>query len=180
MDSSPDLSLKLRRGSSDSRDSFYMDFAQGIDSDIEDVVTQASGGALPAPPYQQQQTDTGSVTTPGSVTLAPITASSTASIPDITILSGGPAGSICGASEIIPEDLEEDEVLPLEEEEPVTTGVQPAVDYEEDIEDMDDLEPVPPPMPDLADHTPMVLPLPPLPSLDIDDRLVGASVLVGE
>ncbi|KAL9695290.1 hypothetical protein quinque_014575 [Culex quinquefasciatus] len=59
MDSSPDLSLKLRRGSSDSRDSFYMDFAQGIDSDIEDVVTQASGGALPAPPYQQQQTDTG-------------------------------------------------------------------------------------------------------------------------
>ncbi|XP_064555553.1 proton channel OtopLc isoform X1 [Drosophila montana] len=39
MDSSPDLSLslKLRRGSSDSRDNFYMDFAQGIDSDIEDV-----------------------------------------------------------------------------------------------------------------------------------------------
>lgn len=180
MDSSPDLSLKLRRGSSDSRDSFYMDFAQGIDSDIEDVVTQASGGALPAPPYQQQQTDTGSVTTPGSVTLVPITASSTASIPDITILSGGPAGSICGASEIIPEDLEEDEVLPLEEEEPAITGVQPPVDYEEDIEDMDDLEPVPPPMPDLADHTPMVLPLPPLPSLDIDDRLVGASVLMGK
>lgn len=39
MDSSPDLSLKLRRGSSDSRDSFYMDFAQGIDSDIEEVTT---------------------------------------------------------------------------------------------------------------------------------------------
>lgn len=38
-DSSPDLSLKLRRGSSDSRDSFYMDFAQGIDSDIEEVTT---------------------------------------------------------------------------------------------------------------------------------------------
>lgn len=37
-DSSPDLSLRLRRGSSDSRDSFYMDFAQGIDSDIEEVV----------------------------------------------------------------------------------------------------------------------------------------------
>ncbi|XP_065363840.1 proton channel OtopLc [Calliphora vicina] len=37
MDSSPDLSLKLRRGSSDSRDNFYMDFAQGIDSDIEEV-----------------------------------------------------------------------------------------------------------------------------------------------
>ncbi|XP_058127181.1 proton channel OtopLc [Anopheles ziemanni] len=46
MDSSPDLSLKLRRGSSDSRESFYMDFAQGIDSDIEDVVTMASGGAI--------------------------------------------------------------------------------------------------------------------------------------
>jgi len=43
MDSSPDLSLKLRRGSSDSRDSFYMDFAQGIDSDIEEVATTASG-----------------------------------------------------------------------------------------------------------------------------------------
>ena len=42
MDSSPDLSLKLRRGSSDSRDSYYMDFAQGIDSDIDDVVTLAS------------------------------------------------------------------------------------------------------------------------------------------
>ncbi|PSN52508.1 hypothetical protein C0J52_11227 [Blattella germanica] len=43
-DSSPDLSLKLRRRSSDSRDSFYMDFAQGIDSDIEEVV---SGAAQP-------------------------------------------------------------------------------------------------------------------------------------
>ncbi|XP_035902074.1 proton channel OtopLc isoform X1 [Anopheles stephensi] len=51
MDSSPDLSLKLRRGSSDSRESFYMDFAQGIDSDIEDVVTMTSGGAggIPSP-----------------------------------------------------------------------------------------------------------------------------------
>lgn len=39
MDSSPDLSLKLRRGSNDSRDSYYMDFAQGIDSDIEEVAT---------------------------------------------------------------------------------------------------------------------------------------------
>jgi hypothetical protein len=43
-DSSPDLSLKLRRRSSDSRDSFYMDFAQGIDSDIEEVI---SGTAAP-------------------------------------------------------------------------------------------------------------------------------------
>lgn len=42
-DSSPDLSLKLRRGSSDSRDSFYMDFAQGIDSDIEEVHATSSG-----------------------------------------------------------------------------------------------------------------------------------------
>lgn len=39
MDSSPDLSVKLRRGSNDSRDSFYMGFAQGIDSDIEEVTT---------------------------------------------------------------------------------------------------------------------------------------------
>lgn len=46
MDSSPDLSLKLRRGSSDSRDSFYMDFAQGIDSDIEEVATTVSGPVI--------------------------------------------------------------------------------------------------------------------------------------
>lgn len=51
MDSSPDLSLKLRRGSSDSRDSFYMDFAQGIDSDIEEVETTAAGG----PPSRSKQ-----------------------------------------------------------------------------------------------------------------------------
>lgn len=37
--SSPDLSLKLRRGSSDSRDSFYMDFDRGIDSDIDEMAT---------------------------------------------------------------------------------------------------------------------------------------------
>ncbi|XP_012155326.1 uncharacterized protein LOC101455704 [Ceratitis capitata] len=48
MDSSPDLSLKLRRGSSDSRDNFYMDFAQGIDSDIEEV----DNSALPLEPQQ--------------------------------------------------------------------------------------------------------------------------------
>ncbi|XP_075156741.1 proton channel otopetrin-like c [Haematobia irritans] len=51
MDSSPDLSLKLRRGSSDSRDNFYMDFAQGIDSDIEEVdntaLEQATAPPLP-------------------------------------------------------------------------------------------------------------------------------------
>lgn len=47
MDSSPDLSVKLRRGSSDSRDNFYMGFAQGIDSDIEEVTTIQN---LPSPP----------------------------------------------------------------------------------------------------------------------------------
>ncbi|XP_015010927.2 proton channel OtopLc [Drosophila erecta] len=53
MDSSPDLSLKLRRGSSDSRDNFYMDFAQGIDSDIEEVDNTANNqeaGEVPPPP----------------------------------------------------------------------------------------------------------------------------------
>ncbi|KAG7177763.1 Proton channel OtopLc-like 2 [Homarus americanus] len=35
--SSANLSFKLRRGSSDSRESFYMDFDRGIDSDIEEV-----------------------------------------------------------------------------------------------------------------------------------------------
>lgn len=47
MDSSPDLSVKLRRGSSDSRDNFYMGFAQGIDSDIEEVTTIQT---VPSPP----------------------------------------------------------------------------------------------------------------------------------
>ncbi|XP_043063341.1 proton channel OtopLc [Drosophila ficusphila] len=50
MDSSPDLSLKLRRGSSDSRDNFYMDFAQGIDSDIEEVDNTANPEQLEVPP----------------------------------------------------------------------------------------------------------------------------------
>lgn len=49
MDSSPDLSLKLRRGSNDSRDSYYMDFAQGIDSDIEEVTTIASASMVVSP-----------------------------------------------------------------------------------------------------------------------------------
>lgn len=49
MDSSPDLSVKLRRGSNDSRDSFYMGFAQGIDSDIEEVTTVQSA-PIPTPP----------------------------------------------------------------------------------------------------------------------------------
>lgn len=51
MDSSPDLSLKLRRGSNDSRDSYYMDFAQGIDSDIEEVTTIAA--AVPSTAISQ-------------------------------------------------------------------------------------------------------------------------------
>lgn len=57
MDSSPDLTLKLRRGSSDSRDSFYMDFAQGIDSDIVGV----DSSVLRNNNHMSQ--DTGSVTT---------------------------------------------------------------------------------------------------------------------
>ncbi|XP_076175749.1 proton channel OtopLc isoform X4 [Ptiloglossa arizonensis] len=46
-ESSPDLSLRLRRGSSDSRDSFYMDFAQGIDSDIEEVTRPGDNNSDP-------------------------------------------------------------------------------------------------------------------------------------
>lgn len=44
-DQSINLSLRLRRGSSDSRDSFYMDLDRGIDSDIEMTV----GGTEIAP-----------------------------------------------------------------------------------------------------------------------------------
>ncbi|XP_065333011.1 proton channel OtopLc-like isoform X1 [Cloeon dipterum] len=44
--SSNDLPLRLRRGSSDSRDSFYMDFDQGIDSDIEQMAASAVTGGL--------------------------------------------------------------------------------------------------------------------------------------
>jgi hypothetical protein len=58
MDSSPDLSLKLRRGSSDSRDSFYMDFAQGIDSDIE--VDTGGGSPCSGPlPIVHQHSNSG-------------------------------------------------------------------------------------------------------------------------
>ncbi|XP_071563799.1 proton channel OtopLc isoform X2 [Temnothorax nylanderi] len=46
-ESSPDLSLRLRQGSSDSRDSFYMDFAQGIDSDIEEVTRPGDNNSDP-------------------------------------------------------------------------------------------------------------------------------------
>lgn len=54
MDSSPDLSLKLRRGSSDSRDNFYMDFAQGIDSDIEEVDTTAATATTEVVPRRRR------------------------------------------------------------------------------------------------------------------------------
>lgn len=54
MDSSPDLSVKLRRGSSDSRDSFYMGFAQGIDSDIEEVTTVQSNPPPPLYPAPEE------------------------------------------------------------------------------------------------------------------------------
>lgn len=62
-DSSPDLSLKLRRGSSDSRDSFYMDFAQGIDSDIEEVTTIEG----PRPQDKAEGGDTDTLATPSGL-----------------------------------------------------------------------------------------------------------------
>lgn len=70
MDSSPDLSLKLRRGSNDSRDSYYMDFAQGIDSDIEEVATIAA-----APPcgtsVENTSTESNDSQAPGAAPLSP-------------------------------------------------------------------------------------------------------------
>lgn len=54
MDSSPDLSVKLRRGSSDSRDNFYMGFAQGIDSDIEEVTTIQNNPSPPSSPALEE------------------------------------------------------------------------------------------------------------------------------
>lgn len=44
--SSANLSLKLRHGSSDSRESFYMDFDRGIDSDIEEVSSKPRSSTL--------------------------------------------------------------------------------------------------------------------------------------
>lgn len=43
---SSDLSLKLRTGSNGSRDSFYLDFDRGIDSDIEELSATHSGYLL--------------------------------------------------------------------------------------------------------------------------------------
>lgn len=68
MDSSPDLSLKLRRGSNDSRDSYYMDFAQGIDSDIEEVATVAT-----APPGNIEVASDSSDSQAAAVVLPPAT-----------------------------------------------------------------------------------------------------------
>lgn len=49
--SSINLSLRLRRGSSDSRDSFYMDLDRGIDSDIEmEPLTDNTAIELVRPP----------------------------------------------------------------------------------------------------------------------------------
>lgn len=62
MDSSPDLSLKLRRGSSDSRDNFYMDFAQGIDSDIEEVDNSGIAREPQQPPTPSPPTGTAPAT----------------------------------------------------------------------------------------------------------------------
>lgn len=67
MDSSPDLSVKLRRGSSDSRDSFYMGFAQGIDSDIEEVTTVQSNPPPPPPPPEYPAPDEPPIEIPVSV-----------------------------------------------------------------------------------------------------------------
>ena len=64
-DSSPDLSLKLRRGSSDSRESFYMDFAQGIDSDIEEVTTIER--VIPEHPGGRQEGDADTLATPSGL-----------------------------------------------------------------------------------------------------------------
>ncbi|XP_050362869.1 proton channel OtopLc-like isoform X1 [Nymphalis io] len=64
-DSSPDLSLKLRRGSSDSRESFYMDFAQGIDSDIEEVTTIER--IIPEHPGGRTEGDADTLATPSGL-----------------------------------------------------------------------------------------------------------------
>ncbi|KAL4713533.1 hypothetical protein ACJJTC_007771 [Scirpophaga incertulas] len=62
---SPDLSLKLRRGSSDSRESFYMDFAQGIDSDIEEVTTIER--IIPEHPGGRTEGDSDTLATPSGL-----------------------------------------------------------------------------------------------------------------
>ncbi|KAK3912078.1 Proton channel OtopLc [Frankliniella fusca] len=65
-DSSPDLSLKLRRNSSDSRDSFYLDLDQGIDSDIEEMTQASTSGTAPLAPALGSGPGPASGTTSGS------------------------------------------------------------------------------------------------------------------
>uniref|UniRef100_A0A182IW95 Uncharacterized protein n=1 Tax=Anopheles atroparvus TaxID=41427 RepID=A0A182IW95_ANOAO len=117
MDSSPDLSLKLRRGSSDSRESFYMDFAQGIDSDIEDVVTMASGGGIGAIP-------------------SPLPTPSLPPQPELaSVAPPAVGGSSSNHTDIIPE---EEDTLLEEEEEAEETGAmeQPEDEGEEKVEQL--------------------------------------------
>ncbi|XP_053658242.1 proton channel OtopLc [Anopheles marshallii] len=153
MDSSPDLSLKLRRGSSDSRESFYMDFAQGIDSDIEDVVTMTSGGA-------------GGV--PSPCALPP------ASLPEVVTLqptnTTNQTGIILEEEDPLIEEEEEEEVA-REEMQQETVGKEDPISRPDAVSNLPDecgvyeLPPIssfPSPL-----HTPASL-LVPLPALDID------------
>ncbi|XP_055371549.1 proton channel OtopLc isoform X2 [Condylostylus longicornis] len=79
MDSSPDLSLKLRRGSSDSRDSFYLNLAQGVDSDIEEVTARPQ-----TTKDQKQSSETDDLPPP------PVEPTSISSIPSSTSSSSPP------------------------------------------------------------------------------------------
>lgn len=63
MDSSPDLSIQLRRNSRDSRETFYMDFAQGIDSDIEEVSAKSVTTTHNNPNNESVTTTTSTVVT---------------------------------------------------------------------------------------------------------------------
>ncbi|XP_055909068.1 proton channel OtopLc [Eupeodes corollae] len=142
MDSSPDLSLKLRRGSSDSRDSFYMDFAQGIDSDIEEVDTTviARPPAPPPPPPQTLPTTTPSQPPPPPAMEIPIASSTQVTISNFS-----------GSSHPLP-------TLPEVPSPHYRTGpsdVDLQTDTEGDDEDEDD--------DDDRDRAVMPPPLPPLP-----------------
>ncbi|XP_055846549.1 proton channel OtopLc [Episyrphus balteatus] len=146
MDSSPDLSLKLRRGSSDSRDSFYMDFAQGIDSDIEEVDTTviARPPAPPPPPPQTLPTPTPIPQGPQQSTEQSIVTS----VPTtITICSSG-------SSHPLPTLPEVPSPSPHYRSGPSDADLQ--TDTEGDDEDDDDDD-------DDADRAVMPPPLPPLP-----------------
>jgi len=110
-DSSPDLSLRLRRNSSDSRDSFYLDFAQGIDSDIDEMASTsrtaaaaaaaAAAGTPVAPPPPEE---------PHKSPLAPEPLSSPSRVAVVGL--PGPLGVMIGAPGV-PEEIE---VHEMEEE----------------------------------------------------------------